>query len=85
MLVPIVSNLADNHWHQLLKESLYALKEILQKIDHQAYNNSLHNLDNKKYDKNIRITQTEDERNKMDQKWENLMKIALKNNPYFNE
>ena len=85
MLVPIVCNLADNHWHQLLKESLNALKEILQKIDHQAYNNSLQNLDNKKYDKNIRITQPEDERNKMDQKWKNLMKIALKNNPYFNE
>ena len=32
MLVPIVNYLAENHWHQMLKESLSALKEILQKI-----------------------------------------------------
>lgn len=51
MLVPVVSYLAGNHWHQMLKESLGALKEILQKIDSQAYQNALENLDAKKYDK----------------------------------
>ena len=51
MLVPVVANLAENHWHQMLKESLNALKEILQKIDPQAYSNALENLDQKKYDK----------------------------------
>ena len=85
MLVPVVSYLADNHWHQMLKESLSALKEILQKIDPQAYNNSLQNLDKKKYDKNLRVTQPQDERNKMDQKWKNLSKLAKKNNPNFVE
>ena len=48
MLVPVVANLAENHWHQMLKESLNALKEILQKIDPQAYSNALENLDQKK-------------------------------------
>ena len=66
MLVPVVANLAENHWHQMLKESLNALKEILQKIDPQAYNNALENLDQKKYNKSIRIAQPPDERNKLD-------------------
>ena len=35
ILVPTVDYLASNHWHQMLKESLTALKEILQKIDAQ--------------------------------------------------
>lgn len=51
MLVPVVVNLAENHWHQMLKESLNALKEILQKIDPQAFSNALENYDQKKYDK----------------------------------
>lgn len=85
MLVPVVSYLADNHWHQMLKESLSALKEILQKIDPAAYNNSLENLEQKKYDKFLRINQPIEERSKMDQKWKNLTKIAQKNNSNFTE
>ena len=85
MLVPVVANLAENHWHQMLKESLNALKEILQKIDPQAYSNALENLEQKKYDKTIRITQPQDERNKLDQKWKNLTKLAQKSNNGFVE
>ena len=48
MLVPCVNYLAANHWHQMLKESLNALKEILQKIDAQAFNNALENEKQKK-------------------------------------
>ena len=84
MLVPVVANLAENHWHQMLKESLNALKEILQKIDPQAYN-ALENLDQKKYDKSIRIAQPPDERNKLDQKWKGLCKLAEKENTNFVE
>ena len=85
MLVPVVSYLADNHWHTMLKESLSALKEILQKIDPAAYNNALENLEQKKYDKSLRITQPPEERSKMDQKWKNLTKMAMKANPNFTE
>ena len=84
MLVPVVANLAENHWHQMLKESLNALKEILQKIDPQAYN-ALENLDQKRYDKSIRIAQPPDERNKLDQKWKGLCKLAEKANMNFVE
>jgi len=33
MLVPIIVDLADNHWHKILQESLIALKTILKEID----------------------------------------------------
>ena len=85
MLVPVVSHLAEHHWHAMLKDSLKALKEILDKIDKSAYNAALENLDKKKYDKTLRVTQPIDERNKMDQKWKNLTKIAMKNDPNFVE
>ena len=85
MLVPIVSQLAENHWHVMLRDSLKALKEILEKIDKNAFNTALENLDKKKYDKSLRVIQPVDERNKMDQKWKHLMKIAIKNDPSFNE
>ena len=85
MLVPCVNHLAANHWHQMLKESLNALKEILQKIDAQAFNNALENDNQKRTDKNLRITQPPEERNKLDQKWRNFEKIAKKNNPNFVE
>jgi len=48
MLVPTVNHLAANHWHQMLKESLSALKEILQKIDPQAYNNGKSEISQKR-------------------------------------
>jgi serine/threonine-protein phosphatase 2A regulatory subunit B' len=51
MLVPIISKLAENHWHKMLQESLTALKEILHKIDPQAYDNALDSAESKKYDK----------------------------------
>ena len=85
MLVPVVNYLAENHWHQMLKESLSALKEILQKIDPESYSKALENQEQKKYDKSLRISQPQDERNKYDQKWRSFIKIAQKNSPGFKE
>ena len=85
ILVPTVDYLASNHWHQMLKESLTALKEILQKIDSQAYNAALESASQKKSDKTLRITMPQEERNKLDQKWKNFEKIAKKSNPNFVE
>lgn len=41
MLVPIIVDLADNHWHKILQESLIALKTILKEIDPLAFDESL--------------------------------------------
>ena len=85
ILVPIVDDLASHHWHQMLKESLTALKDILQKIDSQAYNAALESASQKKTDKTLRINMPKDERDKLDQKWKNFEKIAKKTNPNFVE
>ena len=57
----------------------------MQKIDQQAFQNALENDNQKRFDKNLRITQPPEERNKLDQKWRNFEKIAKKNNPNFVE
>lgn len=41
MLVPVISDLADNHWHKILQESLIALKTILKEIDPYAFDEAL--------------------------------------------
>jgi len=37
MLVPVIVDLAENHWHKILQESLIALKTILKEIDPYAF------------------------------------------------
>lgn len=34
LLVPVISQIADTHWHKVLQESLNALKTILKEIDY---------------------------------------------------
>lgn len=41
MLVPVIVDLADNHWHKILQESLIALKTIMKEIDSFAFEESL--------------------------------------------
>lgn len=41
LLVPIISTIADTHWHKVLQESLNALKTILKEIDYQAFEKAL--------------------------------------------
>jgi len=41
MLVPIINEMADNHWHKVLQESLTALKTILKEIDPLMFEKSL--------------------------------------------
>ena len=41
MLVPIIVELAENHWHKILQESLIALKTILKEIDPFAFEEAL--------------------------------------------
>lgn len=83
MLVPVISKLAENHWHKMLQESLTALKEILHKIDSAAYESALESGDSKKQDKSIRVSQPIEERQKLDQKWKTFANTAKTKNPKF--
>lgn len=64
MLVPIIVDLAENHWHKILQESLIALKTILKEIDPLAFDEALKMspLDKKKYS----VKQDADDRKNLD-------------------
>ena len=75
MLVPIIVDLAENHWHKILQESLIALKTILKEIDPLAFDESLKM--NPKDKKLYAVKQSEEDRNALDKKWDKL-NTALK-------
>jgi serine/threonine-protein phosphatase 2A regulatory subunit B' len=70
MLVPVIVDLADNHWHKILQESLIALKTILKEIDPFAFEEA-QTMDLAKR-KLYSVKQDEDDRNAFDKKWEKL-------------
>ena len=84
MLVPVIAKLAEHHWHKMLQESLTALKEILHKIDGNAYEAALE-ADQKKLDKSVRVFQPTEERQKMDLKWKTFSNSAKNKNTKYVE
>ena len=37
ILVPVIAYLANNHWHELILESLEALRSIIREADNELY------------------------------------------------
>jgi serine/threonine-protein phosphatase 2A regulatory subunit B' len=70
MLVPVIVDLADNHWHKILQESLIALKTILKEIDPFAFEEALKM--NSQQKKLYSFKQDEEDRKTYDKKWEKL-------------
>jgi len=70
MLVPIIVDLAENHWHKILQESLIALKTILKEIDPIAFDESLKMSPGDK--KFFAVKQDDCDRKDLDKKWEKL-------------
>lgn len=70
MLVPVINDLAENHWHKILQESLIALKTILKEIDPYAFEEALKMKPEQR--KLFRVKQDEDERKKYDDKWDEI-------------
>ena len=70
MLVPIIVDLAENHWHKILQESLIALKTILKEIDPLAFDEALKM--NPQQKKQYAVKQDEEDRKNLDKKWEKL-------------
>jgi serine/threonine-protein phosphatase 2A regulatory subunit B' len=81
MLVPVIAELADKHWHKILQESLIALKTILKEIDPFAFEEALRmNAAQKKV---YAVKQDEDDRKNYDKKWERLnMKLKQSDGAY---
>ena len=81
MLVPIIVDLAENHWHKILQESLIALKTILKEIDPLAFDEALKL--NPQQKKVYAIKQDEEDRKTMDKKWDKInAKIKSKQADY---
>jgi serine/threonine-protein phosphatase 2A regulatory subunit B' len=83
MLVPIIVDLADNHWHKILQESLIALKTILKEIDPLAFDEALKM--NSQQKKQYAVKQDEEDRKNLDKKWEKLNEKIKKQDPNFTE
>lgn len=82
LLVPVISQLADNHWHRILKDSFLALKTILKEIDYQAYEKAL----NQKTGPFLAFIQDNSkERLKNEEKWKKFAALAKQKNPNFVE
>jgi len=67
MLVPVIVDLAENHWHKILQESLIALKTILKEIDPYAFEEATKMKAELR--KQYRVKQEPEERTDFDQKW----------------
>ena len=70
MLVPIIVDLAENHWHKILQESLIALKTILKEIDPLAFDEALkmNSVQKKMY----AVKQDDGDRAALDKKWKKI-------------
>jgi serine/threonine-protein phosphatase 2A regulatory subunit B' len=86
MLVPIINEMADNHWHKVLQESLTALKTILKEIDPLMFAKSLQQSKDiaTKIGGNNALTidqVNKSQRTKMDIKWNKLFSVTKQKNP----
>jgi serine/threonine-protein phosphatase 2A regulatory subunit B' len=70
MLVPVIVDLAENHWHKILQESLIALKTILKEIDPYNFEEAVKMSPKER--KAYAVKQDEEERKNYDKKWQAL-------------
>lgn len=80
MLVPVIVELSENHWHKILQESLVALKTILSEIDPIAFEEA--QKISKQDDRRFICKPNHEKRNRLDQKWEkinNRLKASVSN------
>ncbi|CAI2368634.1 unnamed protein product [Moneuplotes crassus] len=70
MLVPVIVELSENHWHKILQESLVALKVILKEIDSAAFDEA--QQISKKDHRRFIVKPNVEKRTELDAKWERL-------------
>ncbi len=81
MLVPIIVDLAENHWHKILQESLVALKTILKEIDSFTFQEALEMKGEEK--KKYALKQYEADRKELDSKWDKIDKSIKDSDPTY--
>jgi len=83
MLVPVIVDLAENHWHKILQESLIALKTILKEIDPYAFDEAVKMTNQQS--KRFKVKQDEEERKGFDARWDVLNKKIVVKTPTYKE
>jgi len=81
MLVPVIVELSENHWHKILQESLVALKTILSEIDPIAFDEAQKIPKND--ERRFIVKPNADKREKLDKKWARLSASVKSSNPGF--
>lgn len=82
ILVPVIAYLANNHWHELILESLEALRSIIREADVSLYEQYANQKDSPYLYLIKSPEKFEESRIEIEQTWENFEKIALANNPH---
>ena len=85
MLVPVIVDLAENHWHKILQDSLIALKTILKEIDAYAFEEALKLKEKPDAMQQFRIKQDESERTALDERWAEINKDLKKSKKGYEE
>jgi serine/threonine-protein phosphatase 2A regulatory subunit B' len=83
IMVPVINELADKHWHKLLQDSLSALKNILKDIDNQLFDRYIR-PENQNTCELLYLVQTPEEiqnkRKTSENKWKELEQAAASKN-----
>jgi serine/threonine-protein phosphatase 2A regulatory subunit B' len=83
IMVPVINELADKHWHKLLQDSLSALKNILKDIDNQLFDRYIR-PENQNTCELLYLVQTPEEiqnkRKTSENKWRELEQAAASKN-----
>lgn len=85
MLVPVIVDLAENHWHKILQESLVALKTILKEIDQFTFQEALDMKGTDKKKAMSALRQSDAKRKELDSKWEKIDRSIKDSNPQYTE
>ena len=84
ILAPTVNYLTGNHCDEQIRDSIKAVKEILQKIDSQAYINALETANKKRPHETLKIPKPIEKRKEIEQNCKNFSKIdEIQNSSYF--
>jgi serine/threonine-protein phosphatase 2A regulatory subunit B' len=76
ILVPIIVNLAETHWHKILLESFKALKAVLEEIDQIAFDQALQNPKDAAKSNSLNAMHNLPKRAALESQWEALVEKA---------
>ena len=84
MIVPVIVELADTHWHKILLESFNALKVILKEIDPVAFDRALQGPKDSAKENSLNAMHNLAKRRGVESQWDALIRRAKGIDPEFN-